>query len=385
MGDKRRASGTRPRATTSATVTGQRQPGRPRPSKRTFLIRRIVVASALVMIIAGFVAVARAIFDEDDGGSLAVGPSTSATTEPDAPDPTPLETQPTETTGPRIPSVADPARVLLVGDSEAQGLGPFLETVLDGDSLTTLSIDGRNSTGLVRDDFFDWPSHLREIVPTVQPDIVVAFFGGNDGQSFQDMPTKPVDSPEWRAEYGRRIGEVMDFLSDDGRTLIWIGVPNAAEAGFSKRLAVLNEVINDQVAAHPDAIFIDSWRTFSGIDGGYAPLVLNPLDGTYVAVQAERDQFHLNTAGTKILAAAVGHAIAEDLVERGAATAGDQTPTTIAISAAGQYTILEGDTLSGIGAKTGTTVARIVDANGWEDENHVIQVGQKIDMPAKGA
>ena len=365
-----------------------------RPSKRTYVIRRIVALGLLVLVVVASVSVIRSVFADGDGGggastdpSVSSSPSSSSPSsgggEPGTTSPVPDTTAPTESTGPRVPSSADPARVLLVGDSEAQGLAPFLETVLDADGLTTLSTDGRNSTGLVRDDFFDWPAHLNEIVPAQDPDIVVAFFGGNDGQPFQNMVGKPVDSPEWRAEYGRRVGAVMDFLAADGRTLIWIGVPNAGQASLSATLTVQNAVVNEQIAARPDVVFIDSWRLFSGIDGGYAPLVLDPLSGTYVAVQTSTDMFHLNTPGTKILASAVGQAIADDLIARGAPAAGDPTATTVDIDAPGTYTIVADDNLTAIAAKTGTTVEAIVAANGWQDANEVIQVGQDITMPAK--
>lgn len=350
------------------------------------MIRRVVALAVLVLVIVVLVTAAQTVIGGADDGTSLESTSTSGSGDGESTSPTsPTSSSETEPTEPRVPSVADPARVLLVGDSQAQGLSPFLQTVLDVDHLTTLSTDGRNSTGLVRSDFFDWPAHLNETVPTADPDIVVAFFGGNDGQRFQDMATKPVDSPEWRAEYGKRVGAVMDMLSADGRTLIWVGVPNSGDAELSATLTVENAVFNEQIAAHPNVIFVDSWHLFSGIDGGYAPLVLDPLTGTYVAVQAERDHFHLNTAGTKVLAAAVGHAIAADLTRRGASDAGDPTATTIDITASGTYTVIADDTLSGIAAKTGTTVDAIVSVNGWDDDQHVIQVGQDIELPAKAA
>ena len=51
--------------------------------------------------------------------------------------------------------------------------------------------------------------------------------------------------------------------------------------------------------------------------------------------------------------------------------------------AAAGYTVRPGDTLSGIAAKTGTTVDAIVAANGWEDgQNHLIYPGLEINMPS---
>jgi LysM repeat protein len=58
--------------------------------------------------------------------------------------------------------------------------------------------------------------------------------------------------------------------------------------------------------------------------------------------------------------------------------------TTITPGAGGTYTIVSGDYLAGIAAKTGTTVAAIVAENGWPDgDKHLIIAGQKIKLPAK--
>lgn len=364
------------------------------------MIRRAVVAGVLLLIVVGAAVLMRSVIGDDDGdvgvgvgaptgsvgadppaaGSLGTtAPTAGATTTATGPA-SPASTAPAEPDTPRVPSASDPARVLLVGDSEAQGLEPFLETVFDDVDLTTLSTEGRNSTGLVRSDYFDWPEHLRTVIPQTEPDIVVAFFGGNDGQPFVDMQSKPVGSPEWREEYGKRVGETMDYLRADGRTLIWIGVPIPGEAGLRERLTAQNEVVVEQAASRPDVVFIDSWQLFAGIDGGYATHVFDPLNQTYAVVRSDRDEFHLNVAGTKILAAAVGDAIFADLTARGAVGAPEPL---IDLSAAGTYTIAANDSISGIAAKTGTTVDAIVAANGWAGADQLITVGQKIELPAR--
>jgi hypothetical protein len=210
-----------------------------------------------------------------------------------------------------------------VGDSEAGGLSPFLQKVIDATGVVSMTTDYKVSSGLVRPDFFDWPAHLRETLPITNPDIVVALFGGNDGQSFIDESVaaagKPVDSPEWRAEYGKRVSDMMDLLSADGRTLIWVGVPNAEKEEFTARLAVLNEVVKEQVASHPNVKFVDSWHAFIGLDGkSFAQLVLDPRDGEFKEVRSQTDGFHLNTDGEGILAYYVAEAVTAELVARGA-------------------------------------------------------------------
>ncbi len=60
-----------------------------------------------------------------------------------------------------------------------------------------------------------------------------------------------------------------------------------------------------------------------------------------------------------------------------------QTTTTVDVSAGGTYVVADGDTLSRIATKNGTTVAAIVAVNGWADANHLIYKGLKIKLPAK--
>ncbi|MCU1395769.1 MAG: N-acetylmuramoyl-L-alanine amidase [Ilumatobacteraceae bacterium] len=59
------------------------------------------------------------------------------------------------------------------------------------------------------------------------------------------------------------------------------------------------------------------------------------------------------------------------------------TSTTVDPSSGGTYTVVAGDYLSGIAAKTGTTVDAIVKANGWKNSQQAIYPGEKIKLPAK--
>ena len=60
------------------------------------------------------------------------------------------------------------------------------------------------------------------------------------------------------------------------------------------------------------------------------------------------------------------------------------TTTTVKPGPGGLYTIVAGDYLAGIAAKTGTTVDAIIAVNGWTDgTKHLIVAGQQIKLPAK--
>jgi hypothetical protein len=129
-------------------------------------------------------------------------------------------------------------------------------------------------------------------------------FGGNDAQPIQvDGKAVSMDDPRWATEYGRRVGQTMDFLSASGRTLIWVGVPNAEDDDFTRRLEVLRRVMRDQAAQRPQVRYVDAWDIFSGPNGGYAAYIVDD-DGQAKLMRAN-DGFHLNETGAGKLARAV--------------------------------------------------------------------------------
>jgi len=343
-----------------------------------FFVRRVIVFAAVVGLVA---AVATWVGSDDNDGSAGV--DTGSGGAPESAPTTAPTLAPVTSAAPviRTPTAADPARVLLVGDSDAGGLSPFLDRVLKVDGLASVSTDYKVSSGFVRPDFFDWPTHLAATLPAANAEIVVALFGANDGQPFLDMPSKPVDSPEWRAEYGKRISAAMDLLGSGGRTLIWVGVQNGRDPSLTAALAVQNEVVREQVAQHPGVIFVDAWRYFSGINGAFTTLVLDPRNGEYVETRKDSDGFHLNTVGEEILAAYVGDEINAVLQQRGAVTSPDAT--VFDVSTGGKYTIVAGDSLGKIAGLVDTTVGAIVAVNGWADETQLIYPGMEIKIPAK--
>ena len=59
-----------------------------------------------------------------------------------------------------MPTAADPLRVLIVGDSIGLDMGGPLQSDLAGTGVVNAALDGRESTGLTRPDYFNWPAEL---------------------------------------------------------------------------------------------------------------------------------------------------------------------------------------------------------------------------------
>ena len=230
----------------------------------------------------------------------------------------PVEVEPA---GP--PTRENPATVFIVGDSDAGTFGPYLQILLEGTGIVSTELDYKVSSGLARPDFFDWPAEIDRKLPEVDPDIVVATFGGNDAQglaveSGEFIVGDPVaNEAEWTAEYTARAGAVMDQLLEGGRTLIWVGIPNDDNPDVTARMAIQDRAAKAAAAERPEVIFIDTWKRFSGRDGGWAEFVIDPRDGQGKDVRAS-DGFHLNQTGAEILAIDIAQAIRDTLRERGA-------------------------------------------------------------------
>ncbi len=220
-------------------------------------------------------------------------------------------------------SPSNPASVLIIGDSDAGTFGPYLQTLLDGTQHAETTLDYKVSSGLARPDFFDWPAEAATKLAEVNPDIVVATWGGNDSQALTDLSGEVVvglpenNEAEWTAEYQQRAGDMMDQLTAGGRTLIWVGIPNDDNADVTARLAIQDEAAKAAAAERPGVIFVDTWERFSGRDGGWAEFVIDPRDGEGKDVRAD-DGFHLNTTGAEILALDIAQEVRDILRERGA-------------------------------------------------------------------
>lgn len=214
------------------------------------------------------------------------------------------------------PSVGEPARVLIAGDSDAGAFGPPLVAMLERTDLVVATLDYKVSSGLSRPDFFDWPARFREQLSTIDPHVVVVTFGGNDAQDLAiDGRSVPVADPAWTTAYRERVREVLDILTADERQVVWVGIPNASSEAFTARLEVQRDAVVAELSAHAATSrihYVDTWARFAGRNGGYADYIVDPRDGVGKKVRAS-DGFHLNVAGADILAGDIAAVVSDVL------------------------------------------------------------------------
>jgi hypothetical protein len=193
----------------------------------------------------------------------------------------------------RDASAAAPLKLFVTGDSMIEFMAPKLFAEAERTHAVSGESEVKYGTGLVRDDFFDWPAHAREQMAKRDPDAVIMMMGGNDGQGMTLRGGKILreGTPEWGAEYQRRAAIMMRLLTGDGqRHVYWVGMPIARSARLAQAYRMLDESLKAAAASVPGVTYVDIWTDFAP-DGRYTDF----LDGQLVRA---RDGIHLNREGS---------------------------------------------------------------------------------------
>lgn len=210
-------------------------------------------------------------------------PSAQPTTEPEqrdqaggGRDETERDDPPPEPEGIREPTSANKLRVAVVGDSLSQGLGPAIERWMDPGVVRVLSL-GRQSTGLSRQDYFNWQAGMRQIVEEFRPDLVFILLGSNDAQA-QIAPSGaaiPVGSIEWVQGYRDQAERLLSEATGGGTRVVWVGIPIVEDRDRWDFYRRVNDVYRQVAQDDPLATYLDAWSLFRAKDGGYRAFVRN--------------------------------------------------------------------------------------------------------------
>jgi hypothetical protein len=216
------------------------------------------------------------------------------------------------------------ARVLIVGASTIQfHLGVELERALRA-RHPALEIErlGKLSTGLTRPDVFDWPARLRELSGRFSPDLVVANFGGNDGQSMEleGRRLARFGTPDWDRAYRARVAEVVKIARDTGARILMLGMPTTRDDVLTRRMARINGLTEEATRA-AGGDFLSTWDI--GASGGRFQDVI-VVDG--VALHSRlADGKHFSRSGAQYAA----NVICQRLEQRYSFVSEDATPNAV--------------------------------------------------------
>ncbi len=157
--------------------------------------------------------------------------------------------------------------VIITGDSIPEDLGPMVTRTLAG-PLFSGHTESHPITGLVRDDYYDWPAEAGRIAAE-HPDTVIMLIGGNDDQPIRLASglAQPA-TPAWDAEYARRAGLVMDALIHGGvHRVYWLTMPTTDLPSMNGAVAAMGQAIRTAAKTRP-AVTVYSSDVLLGNDAG---------------------------------------------------------------------------------------------------------------------
>lgn len=232
-----------------------------------------------------------------------VPPTTVAPTNHPHPVPGPQPTV-TTTTVPAYqhPTPSAPLRVLIIGDSLGLDLGQTLQSDLAGMNVVLATMDGKESTGLTRPDYFNWPAELQADLPKYQPQVVVIMVGANDPQDFPGPPDIPYDNAQWDQMYTQAVNSFMKIASSTGAKVIWVGMPPMADGGRTAAMAHLDSIYQSQAAMFPGVVTYVDPDQFIAPGGQYTAYLTS--NGQQVQVRTP-DGIHIAGGGAELLSQAV--------------------------------------------------------------------------------
>ena len=201
---------------------------------------------------------------------------------------------------PTVEKAVGATRVAVFGDSMAVDLARGLERIYAEDPNIVIVEQGVGSSGLVRDDFFDWNATLAERIGEDSFDIAIVIIGINDRQAMLvDGSSERALTAPWSAEYSERVAELAGRVRGAGKPLIWVGLPPMEAPSYAQAMSQITELQKLAVFS-AGAEFLDVGERFLNEDGKYSAHGPD-LNGNRVRMRKD-DGIHLSAAGADKLA-----------------------------------------------------------------------------------
>lgn len=201
---------------------------------------------------------------------------------------------------PAIEKLEDARKILVLGDFLANGAADGLSEAF-AKSPGVMIVDRSNgSSGLVRDDYYDWLAQAPAIIEEVKPSIIVMQIGSNDRQQLVvNGEREAVRSANWLAEYERRTKELIGILRNRNTPLLWVGLPAFKSPSMTTDIVALNGV-HRKIVELAGGEFIDIWDGFVDEEGKFI-FTGSDINGQQVRLRGS-DGINLTQAGRRKIA-----------------------------------------------------------------------------------
>jgi uncharacterized protein len=213
--------------------------------------------------------------------------------------PPPSTIAPTEPAKPIVPASIF---IHVTGDSISEFLAQGLKDTMVEKPEIGIIKHSNSSSGIVREDYFNWNTTLRSITndPAAKVDVLVMMIGSNDRQQLRDdAGSHEFRSERWQEIYVKRLDDMMTIAREKRIAMIWVGMPVMQSARLSADMLYLNGLFRER-AARNGVSYVDIWDGFLNDQGQYASIGPD-VNGTIVRLRTA-DGVHMTKAGARKLA-----------------------------------------------------------------------------------
>lgn len=170
------------------------------------------------------------------------------------------------------PAVPKTFFVAVLGDAMALKLADGLaESLARERPQVEILRKGRDNSGVVREDFFDWRKTARDLAGGAEKiDYVVMMLGVNDRQPMRaaDGATLETLSEGWRVAYAQRVEEMVAAFRAKTIPVVWVGLPIMRAERYGADVKLINAIAR-AAAERAGASFVETWERFADEAGFY--------------------------------------------------------------------------------------------------------------------
>ncbi|MER0238730.1 SGNH family hydrolase [Fulvimarina sp. MAC8] len=181
----------------------------------------------------------------------------------------PARSAPEETASAASGKKDNAKKILVVGDFMADSLADGLKDAFADDEMVVVASKTNGSSGLVRDDFYNWGENLAPIIEETEPAVVAVMLGANDRQPMRvSGTTLSVRSDGWTAEYEKRATDLAKIAEEKNVPLIWVGMPSFKYDSMSEDMVFFNDIYR-RAAERVSGEFVSIWDGFVDENGDF--------------------------------------------------------------------------------------------------------------------
>lgn len=199
-----------------------------------------------------------------------------------------------------VEKLANAQKILVVGDFLAGGLGVGMDAAFRDSPGVVIETHSNVASGLVRDDYYNWPQQLTTFLDEAKPAMVIVMLGANDRQQMvTDIGKEKFRTEGWYAEYQRRVEAFGKQVTGRKIPLLWVGLPAFDSPAMTADAVQLNQLFRKQMESIGGE-FVDIWDGFVS-EGGEFIVTGSDINGQQVRLRTS-DGINLTEAGRRKLA-----------------------------------------------------------------------------------